>query len=167
MTSILAAASPAGDGTPPSWGPTCRQWWGRGRCWGGSSTAEPCFHSHGRRWGVSLSSFRLDAAYVQSPGIISCLPVDHVELVKRTMAAVALPSLGVPSWAKEISDDQWEDVVQKALQSRQNAAALRLTRRNNVSGPGHQQDHWPMAWCTRPSFSQSEIFSLLIRTIRL
>lgn len=57
------------------------------------------------------------------------------------MAAVALPSLGVPSWAKEISDDQWEDVVQKALQSRQNAAALRLTRRNNVSGPGHQQDY--------------------------
>lgn len=71
----------------------------------------------------------------------SASPLDHVELVKRTMAAVALPSLSVPPWAKEISDDQWEDVVQKALQSRQSAAALRLTRRNNTSGPGHQQEH--------------------------
>lgn len=75
------------------------------------------------------------------PDTMFCVPVDHVELVKRTMAAVALPSLGVPPWAKEISDDQWEDVVQKALQSRQSAAALRLTRRNNTSGPGHQQEH--------------------------
>ncbi|CAK6983779.1 male-enhanced antigen 1 [Scomber scombrus] len=58
---------------------------------------------------------------------------DHVELVKRTMAAIALPSLGVPSWAKEISDDQWKDVVENAMQSRQSAAALRLNRRNNIN----------------------------------
>ena len=63
-------------------------------------------------------------------------PADHVELVKRTMAAVALPSLGVPSWAQEISDDQWKDMVQNTLQSRQSAAALRLARRNNINaGP--------------------------------
>lgn len=48
-----------------------------------------------------------------------------MELVKRTMAAVALPSLGVPSWAREISDDQWEDMVRNTLQSRQS-----LDRRN-------------------------------------
>ncbi|KAM6922351.1 male-enhanced antigen 1 isoform 1-T2 [Lycodopsis pacificus] len=60
---------------------------------------------------------------------------DHVELVKRTMAAVALPSLGVPSWATEISDDQWKDMVQNTLESRQSAAALRLPRRNNINGP--------------------------------
>lgn len=158
MTSSLAAASPAGDGAPPSWSPTSRQRWGRRRRWGGSSTAEPCFHPHGCRWGLSSSSFR--PAYLQSPDITSCVPVDHVELVKRTMAAVALPSLSVPSWAKEISDDQWEDVVQKALQSRQSAAALRLPRRNNISGPGHQQDHWQTAWCPRvPCVSQSNISS--------
>ncbi|XP_037638117.1 male-enhanced antigen 1 [Sebastes umbrosus] len=60
---------------------------------------------------------------------------DHVELVKRTMAAVALPSLGVPSWAREISDDQWKDMVQNTLESRQSTAALRLPRRNNINGP--------------------------------
>ncbi|XP_054456271.1 LOW QUALITY PROTEIN: male-enhanced antigen 1 [Anoplopoma fimbria] len=60
---------------------------------------------------------------------------DHVELVKRTMAAVALPSLGVPSWATEISDDQWKDMVQNTLESRQSSAALRLPRRNNINGP--------------------------------
>lgn len=60
---------------------------------------------------------------------------DHVELVKRTMAAVALPSLGVPAWAREISDDQWTDMVQHTLQSRQSVGALRLSRRSNVSGP--------------------------------
>nr|XP_046258990.1 male-enhanced antigen 1 isoform X2 [Scatophagus argus]XP_046258991.1 male-enhanced antigen 1 isoform X2 [Scatophagus argus]XP_046258992.1 male-enhanced antigen 1 isoform X2 [Scatophagus argus] len=63
------------------------------------------------------------------------MDADHVELVKRTMAAVALPSLCVPSWAREISDDQWKDMVQNTLQSRQSAAALRLARRNNISGP--------------------------------
>lgn len=65
----------------------------------------------------------------------SCLPADHVELVKRTMAAVALPSLGVPSWAREISDDQWKDMVQNTLQNRQSSAHLRLARRSNVPGP--------------------------------
>ncbi|XP_070772441.1 male-enhanced antigen 1 [Enoplosus armatus] len=63
------------------------------------------------------------------------MDADHVELVKRTMAAVALPSLGVPSWATEISDDQWKDMVQNTLQSRQSAGALRLTRKSNISGP--------------------------------
>uniref|UniRef100_A0A3Q3WDT9 Male-enhanced antigen 1 n=1 Tax=Mola mola TaxID=94237 RepID=A0A3Q3WDT9_MOLML len=50
------------------------------------------------------------------------MDADHVELVKRTMAAVALPSLGVPPWAREISDDQWKAMVQDTLQSRQSAA---------------------------------------------
>ncbi|XP_071335882.1 male-enhanced antigen 1 [Trachinotus anak] len=63
------------------------------------------------------------------------MDADHVELVKRTMAAVALPSLGVPAWAREISDDQWKDMVQNTLQSRQSAGALRLGRRNNINGP--------------------------------
>ncbi|XP_022076780.2 male-enhanced antigen 1 [Acanthochromis polyacanthus] len=63
------------------------------------------------------------------------MDADHVELVKRTMASVALPSLGVPPWAREISDDQWKDMVQHTLQSRQNATALRLPRRSNIPGP--------------------------------
>lgn len=54
---------------------------------------------------------------------------DHVELVKKTMAAVNLPSLGIPAWAREISDDQWEDMVQKTLQSRQSSAGLLLQRK--------------------------------------
>ncbi|TRY95385.1 hypothetical protein DNTS_010956 [Danionella cerebrum] len=53
----------------------------------------------------------------------------HSHLVKRTMAAVNLPSLGIPSWAREISDDQWKDMVQKTLQSRQSSAGLRLERK--------------------------------------
>ncbi|XP_030012066.1 male-enhanced antigen 1 [Sphaeramia orbicularis] len=61
------------------------------------------------------------------------MDADHVELVKRTMAAVALPSLGVPAWAQDISDDQWKDMVQHTLQSRQSAAALRINRRNNIN----------------------------------
>lgn len=48
---------------------------------------------------------------------------EHVELVKRTMAGVSLPAPGVPAWAQEISDAQWEDVVQKALQARQASPA--------------------------------------------
>ncbi|XP_029377822.1 male-enhanced antigen 1 [Echeneis naucrates] len=60
------------------------------------------------------------------------MDADHVELVKRTMAAVALPSPGVPAWAREISDDEWKDMVQHTLQSRQSASALR--RRNNING---------------------------------
>uniref|UniRef100_A0A669CFG1 Male-enhanced antigen 1 n=1 Tax=Oreochromis niloticus TaxID=8128 RepID=A0A669CFG1_ORENI len=63
------------------------------------------------------------------------MDADHVELVKRTMAAVALPSLGVPPWAREISDDQWKDMVRDTLQSRQSAAALRLPRCANLPGP--------------------------------
>ncbi|XP_018580486.1 male-enhanced antigen 1 [Scleropages formosus] len=57
------------------------------------------------------------------------MDADHVELVKRTMAAVNLPTLGIPAWAKEISDDQWKDMVQRTLQSRQSSAALRLERK--------------------------------------
>ncbi|XP_051936634.1 male-enhanced antigen 1 [Hippocampus zosterae] len=55
------------------------------------------------------------------------IPMDaaHVELVKKTMAAVALPSPGVPAWAREISDDQWEDVVRRTLSDRRAAAGLR------------------------------------------
>ncbi|XP_028459564.1 male-enhanced antigen 1 [Perca flavescens] len=63
------------------------------------------------------------------------MDADHVELVKRTMAAVALPSLGVPPWAQEISDDQWKDLVQNTLETRQSSAALRLPRRGNTTGP--------------------------------
>ncbi|XP_013882796.1 male-enhanced antigen 1 [Austrofundulus limnaeus] len=63
------------------------------------------------------------------------MDADHVELVKRTMAAVALPSLSVPPWAQEISEDQWKDMVQHTLQSRQSAAGLRLPRRANLQGP--------------------------------
>ncbi|XP_015256921.1 PREDICTED: male-enhanced antigen 1 [Cyprinodon variegatus] len=65
------------------------------------------------------------------------IPMDeeHVELVKRTMAAVALPSLGVPPWAQGISDDQWKDMVQHTLQERQSSAGLRMLRRSNVPGP--------------------------------
>ncbi|KAM8858745.1 male-enhanced antigen 1 [Spinachia spinachia] len=62
------------------------------------------------------------------------MDADHVELVKRTMAAIALPSLAVPSWANEISDDQWKDMVQNTLESRQSAAP-HLPRRNNINGP--------------------------------
>ena len=39
------------------------------------------------------------------------------------MAGISLPAPGVPAWAREISDAQWEDVVQKALQARQAAPA--------------------------------------------
>ncbi|XP_072498313.1 male-enhanced antigen 1 isoform X2 [Notamacropus eugenii] len=51
----------------------------------------------------------------------SSIPMDpeHVELVKRTMAGVSLPAPAVPAWAQEISDAQWQDVVQKTLQARQ------------------------------------------------
>lgn len=54
---------------------------------------------------------------------------DHVELVKRTMAAVNLPTLGIPAWARDISDDQWKDMVQQTLQTRQSSAGLRLERK--------------------------------------
>ncbi|KAL0964331.1 hypothetical protein UPYG_G00322350 [Umbra pygmaea] len=54
---------------------------------------------------------------------------DHVELVKRTMAAVALPSLAIPGWAQQISDDQWKDMVQQTLQTRQSSEGLMLKRK--------------------------------------
>uniref|UniRef100_A0A8C1B3Q3 Male-enhanced antigen 1 n=1 Tax=Cyprinus carpio carpio TaxID=630221 RepID=A0A8C1B3Q3_CYPCA len=57
------------------------------------------------------------------------MDADHVELVKRTMAAVNLPTLAIPPWAQEISDDQWKDMVQQTLQSRQSSAGLRLERK--------------------------------------
>ncbi len=47
------------------------------------------------------------------------------------MAAVNLPTLGIPAWAQEISDDQWKDMVQQTLQSRQSSAGLRLERKWN------------------------------------
>uniref|UniRef100_A0A2K5EUD5 Male-enhanced antigen 1 n=1 Tax=Aotus nancymaae TaxID=37293 RepID=A0A2K5EUD5_AOTNA len=55
----------------------------------------------------------------------SSIPMDpeHVELVNRTMAGVTLPAPGVPAWAREMSDAQWEDVVQKALQAWQASPA--------------------------------------------
>ncbi|XP_020375897.2 male-enhanced antigen 1, partial [Rhincodon typus] len=45
-----------------------------------------------------------------TPSSRQSIPMDpeHVELVKRTMAAIKIPSLGVPSWAQEISDEQWQ-----------------------------------------------------------
>ncbi|NXY85352.1 MEA1 protein, partial [Alcedo cyanopectus] len=51
----------------------------------------------------------------------SSIPMDaeHVELVKRTMAGVKLPTLGIPAWASQISEDQWQDVVQRTLQAHQ------------------------------------------------
>lgn len=77
----------------------------------------------------------INLLYFLSADSTSCFFADHVELVKRTMAAVALPSLGVPSWASEISEDQWKDMVQNTLQNRQSSAHLRLARRPNVPGP--------------------------------
>ena len=55
----------------------------------------------------------------------SSIPMDpeHVELVKRTMAGLRLPAPGVQAWAREMSDAQREDVVQKALQAQQAAPA--------------------------------------------
>ncbi|XP_034537319.1 male-enhanced antigen 1 [Notolabrus celidotus] len=76
-----------------------------------------------------------DGAAAQRSRASIPMDADHVELVKRTMAAIALPSLGVPSWAREISDDQWTDMVQTTLQTRQSATALRLPRKNNLNGP--------------------------------
>lgn len=35
------------------------------------------------------------------------------------MAGVKLPSLGIPAWASQISEEQWEAVVQRTLQARQ------------------------------------------------
>ncbi|KAM9727257.1 male-enhanced antigen 1 [Menidia menidia] len=59
---------------------------------------------------------------------------DHVELVKRTMAAVALPSLGVPPWARDISEDQWSHMVQHTLE-RHPARALNAPPPDSQPGP--------------------------------
>lgn len=57
----------------------------------------------------------------------SSIPMDpeHVELVKRTMAGVKLPTLGIPPWASEISEEQWKDVVRRTLQARQSLSGPR------------------------------------------
>ncbi|XP_071596070.1 male-enhanced antigen 1 [Heliangelus exortis] len=57
----------------------------------------------------------------------SSIPMDaeHVELVKRTMASVKLPTLGIPAWASQISEEQWRDVVQRTLQARQSLGGPR------------------------------------------
>ncbi|NWU86740.1 MEA1 protein, partial [Onychorhynchus coronatus] len=52
-------------------------------------------------------------------GLTPSLFPEHVELVKRTMASVKLPTLGIPPWASQISEEQWKDVVQRTLQARQ------------------------------------------------
>lgn len=64
------------------------------------------------------------AAAQSSRGSIPMDP-EHVELVKRTMAGVKLPTLGIPAWASQISDEQWQAVVQRALQARHGAGSSR------------------------------------------
>ncbi|KAK2852895.1 hypothetical protein Q7C36_008096 [Tachysurus vachellii] len=71
----------------------------------------------------------LEAAAAQHSHASIPMDPDHVELVKRTMAAVNLPSLGIPAWAREISDDQWKDMVQQTLQTRQSSGGLLLQRK--------------------------------------
>lgn len=46
------------------------------------------------------------------------MDADHVELVKRTMAGVKLPTLSVPVWAQQLSDADWEHLVHQTIQSR-------------------------------------------------
>lgn len=70
-----------------------------------------------------------EVAAVQRSNASIPMDADHVELVKRAMSAVALPSLGIPAWAQEISDDQWKDMVQQTLDTRQSSSALRLQRK--------------------------------------
>ncbi|NXF37579.1 MEA1 protein, partial [Nyctibius bracteatus] len=60
-----------------------------------------------------------EAAAAQSSRSSIPMDAEHVELVKRTMASVKLPTLGIPAWASQISEDQWKDVVQRTLQARQ------------------------------------------------
>ncbi|KAM9317256.1 male-enhanced antigen 1 [Gastrophryne carolinensis] len=54
---------------------------------------------------------------VASPSSIPMDP-DHVELVKRTMVGVKLPSLAVPMWAEQLSDADWDRLVHQTIQSR-------------------------------------------------
>ncbi|XP_010894535.1 male-enhanced antigen 1 [Esox lucius] len=70
-----------------------------------------------------------EAAAAQRSAASIPMDEDHVELVKRTMAAVALPTLAIPAWAQQISDDQWKDMVQQTLQTRQSSEGLRLERK--------------------------------------
>ncbi|NXN09887.1 MEA1 protein, partial [Indicator maculatus] len=70
--------------------------------------------------GNGVSSRALPAALRGArPRPHALLFTEHVELVKRTMAGVKLPSLGIPAWASQISEDQWNAVVQRTLQARQ------------------------------------------------
>ncbi|OCT77438.1 male-enhanced antigen 1 [Xenopus laevis] len=59
----------------------------------------------------------------ESEEAASSIPMDtaHVELVKKTMAGIKLPTLSVPLWAQQISDVEWEHVVHQAIQSRTTA----------------------------------------------
>uniref|UniRef100_A0A8C6WHK2 Male-enhanced antigen 1 n=1 Tax=Neogobius melanostomus TaxID=47308 RepID=A0A8C6WHK2_9GOBI len=57
-----------------------------------------------------------DRAEAQSSLASIPMDEDHVELVKRTMASLSFPTLGVPPWAQAISDDQWKDMVKTTLQ---------------------------------------------------
>lgn len=50
--------SPAGDGAPPSWSSTPRQWW-RGGPWGGSCPEEPSRHPYGCRFDLAVGSHTL------------------------------------------------------------------------------------------------------------
>ncbi|KAM8946469.1 male-enhanced antigen 1 [Pelodytes ibericus] len=56
----------------------------------------------------------------ESEAAASSIPMDadHVELVKKTMAEIQLPSLSVPLWAQQITDADWEHLVLQTIQSR-------------------------------------------------
>ncbi|XP_072406783.1 male-enhanced antigen 1 [Chiloscyllium punctatum] len=62
-----------------------------------------------------------------TPSSRQSIPMDpeHVELVKRTMAAIKIPSLGVPSWAQEISEEQWQSVVQQTIETKRSTVAVK------------------------------------------
>ncbi|XP_068257805.1 male-enhanced antigen 1 [Nyctibius grandis] len=66
-----------------------------------------------------------EAAAAQSSRSSIPMDAEHVELVKRTMASVKLPTLGIPAWASQISEDQWKDVVQRTLHARQSLSGPR------------------------------------------
>ncbi|XP_075704622.1 male-enhanced antigen 1 [Rhinoderma darwinii] len=46
------------------------------------------------------------------------MDADHVELVKKTMAGVKLPTLSVPVWAQQLSDADWQHLVHQTIESR-------------------------------------------------
>ncbi|CAD7686103.1 unnamed protein product [Nyctereutes procyonoides] len=123
---LAPAFGPGRDPGDPGWNPTS-----------GSQCMEPASPSACISASLSLSALGLhlpdppveseDEEEEGATGLSnhSSIPMDpeHVELVKRMMAGVSLPAPGVPAWAREISDAQWEDVVQKAPQARQGAPA--------------------------------------------